>query len=651
MNFLDIALLACALAAAGVAIWALRRHAGGGTLSISFKTLADVAPAGIWRTTADGHCIYVNQALQEQTGRPEEECIGNGWADAIHPEDKERVFAKWYATVARRERYRDEWRWLRPDGSTLWVTTLGAPEFNERGDLVGYVGINIDIQRSKELEADLKRARERAEETTAAKTNFLANMSHEIRTPMNGVIGFTDMLLQSDLTEEQQRHVQLIADSGRAMMNLLNDILDLSKIEVGQLELHPEPTDVRQKIRHCARLLEPQARAKGVSLEQDVAEDFPQLVEADRLRLRQVLMNLIGNAVKFTERGTVCVHASVEDNGVQRCALIEVRDTGIGIAPDKLGRIFEPFTQEDGSITRRYGGTGLGLSITSQLVDMMGGKISVESEVGQGTSFAVRFPLKAIDGQESEQPEKLDHGNYAFLKGKRVLIAEDHQINQQLIMAMAEALGLDASLVEDGSEAVAAVVQAERDGAAYDAVLMDVQMPHMDGLEAAAALRRRGFGQDMLPIIALTANCYPDDIAACRQAGMQAHVGKPVNYSALARELLAVLTGPPMDIDPRSMMAHSSPSLRAKYVDRKDTLAALVDAALDEGTDASAIDWKTLRTEMHNLAGVAGNFGDAELGEACSRLEKRLRDLDGDDAARLRALREDWTGNGQARAA
>ena len=641
MNTLDIALLICAVSAIAFAWWIWANRTKGMGPALSFKTLADVAPAGIWRTSPDGQCIYVNKAWEEQTGLTDGAWLGHAWSNAIHPDDRERVFGNWAATVARREKFRDEWRWMRPDGSTMWVLTLGAPEFDAKGELVAYVGINMDIQRSKELESDLKRSRDSAEDTTAAKTNFLANMSHEIRTPMNGVIGFTDLLLQTKLDANQKRHVQLIADSGRAMMHLLNDILDLAKIESGKLELEKEPTDVRQKIRHCVRLLEPQAQEKGLVINQRVSETFPELIEADRLRLRQVLMNLIGNAVKFTEHGKIDVMAGVEQGSEGPCAKISVVDTGIGIAPEKLERIFHPFTQEDGSVTRRYGGTGLGLAITNQLVERMGGRIDVESEPGKGTSFVVRFPLKASRVEDIDEPVPVKSGAWDTLAGTRVLIAEDHQINQQLIMAMAETLDLNASLVEDGAEALTAVKLADREGKPYDIVLMDVQMPHMDGLEATRRIRASGFTDDKLPIIALTANCYDDDIAECRKAGMQSHIGKPVNCAALAREMVTLLQGAKAAEanDPTSMMRHASPALLEKYHKRKAELLDQVRRAL-EGTEAK-VDWSALQTELHNLAGVAGNFGDEELGRLCSSLEKELRSAE-DEERHLGALRDAW---------
>ena len=241
------------------------------------------------------------------------------------------------------------------DGTSVWVKGLGAPESDDDGTLVGYVGINIDIQRSKDLEAELLAARERAENEAQSKTSFLANMSHEIRTPMNGVIGFTELLLESDLTEQQKAQVQLIAESGHAMMQLLNDILDHARIESGQLQIAKEPTDLRHKLKNCTKLIEPMARAKGLSLGVWIDDAVPPLLLIDKLRVHQVILNLIGNAVKFTEAGGIDVEARVENSSDGQSLLLAVIDTGIGIEEERLEAIFTPFMQEDGSVARRFG--------------------------------------------------------------------------------------------------------------------------------------------------------------------------------------------------------------------------------------------------------------------------------------------------------
>ena len=647
---LSVAQLAFALLAAAVfaALYWHRRHVfreGATRGGQSFYTLADIAPAGIWRTDARGQCLYVNKAWEEMAQLTDWE--GEGWANALHPDDAERMFATFMTAVAKEAKFEAEWRWQRPNGESYWVKGMGMPEYADDGSVKGYVGINIDIQQSKDLERDLVEARERAEHAAASKATFLANMSHEIRTPMNGVIGFTDLLLQSELSDEQQAQVQMIADSGRAMMQLLNDILDHSKIEAGQLAIANEPTDLRQKLGHCIKLVEPMARAKGLTLGCWVDDAVPSLVMLDRLRLRQVLLNLIGNAIKFTQVGGIDVEARVENSSEGRCLQISIMDTGIGIEANRLDAIFQPFLQEDGSTARRYGGTGLGLAISSQLVGMMGGRITVHSTPDVGTQFCVRLPLEQAEPLPVAAPTAGDQAPRG-LKGVRVLIAEDHAINQQLIMAMATALGLDAELARDGEEAVMAVVAADDAGTPFAAVLMDMQMPGVDGLEATRQLRRLGFDAESLPIIALTANCYPDDVVACEQAGMQSHLGKPVTTVALARELSRWLhrrgddadlrdTGPDGSADDH--LPRTIAGLENRYRSRKSEVLAELRQSLERG---SAADWTVIGDKLHKLAGVAANFGEPELGEASRRLERRIKTADTPQEL-IEALRREWS--------
>ena len=619
--------------------------------ALSFDTLAQISPAGMWRTAPTGECIYVNDTWEKMTGMTDRSWSGDTWMDAIHPEDRERVAEKWQEAVRTDGHFREEFRWQRPDGSALWVLTLGAPELDANGDRVAYVGLNIDIHRLKQLEMDLADACERAEQAAAAKTSFLANMSHEIRTPMNGVIGFTELLLDSDLTPEQSKQVQLISDSGKAMMRLLNDILDVAKIEAGHLHLHEEATDLRQKLRHCVNLLEPIARAKGLNLSVKVDDAVPDLLEMDRLRIRQIMLNLVGNAVKFTETGGVDVEAWVETSTDGPDIAIKVSDSGIGIPSDRLATIFAPFTQEDSSRSRRYGGTGLGLAISSQLTEMMGGRIAVESKLGVGTSFTIRLPLRKSQPVDplAQLGAAEEHG-IGKLDGCRVLIAEDHSINQQLIMAMVGSLRMRATLVENGEQAVAAVIAADGRNEQFDIVLMDMLMPEMDGLDATRQIRALGFTAQQLPIVALTANCYPDDIAACLKAGMQGHLGKPVTVESLSRGLShlrvksisgsdgsAVVSCEP---DLNGPTPASFPvELETKYRTRKDSLMDCICDSLHRDPDHT--DWDSITSELHKLAGVAANFGDIRLGEISRRLEHTLKQT-AQPALRLEALNREW---------
>ncbi len=761
-----------------------------------FATLAELAPAGLYRTDAQGRCTWVNRAWIESTGMKDGAWQGAGWADAIHPDDFDRVHYEWTAAAAAGGTFGGEWRWLRPDGQVVFARSAAAPQRDENGEIVGFIGINMDVTESRAAEAeiaardrrlktitdtvrdalfmiapdgtcryaspfagtmfgvspdrlvghafaelfgaeageaigqrlralwqgeesacdlqfrtgaegdrgiwvdahfatvagaegvdavvasvrdisdarrlehDLTHARRRAEHAAQAKAGFLANMSHEIRTPMNGVLGFTELLLESDLDAGQRRHAQLIADSGRAMMRLLNDILDMSKIDAGKLVISPAPVDLRAKIATCVGLMQPAAGRAGLLLETQVDDAVPDLVMGDPLRLRQILLNLVGNAVKFTVEGSVTVEAKVESgpDGADWLA-VAVIDTGIGIPEDRLAAIFEQFQQADGSVGRRYGGTGLGLVISSQLAQLMGGSIDVASTVGLGTVFTLRIPLVAAgaEGQAiGTAPDALLHlvegpAQRAALPqmgaAPRVLVAEDNDINQELVLAMARRAGVAPDLAHDGAEAIRLVEEADRDGNPYRLVLMDMMMPEMDGLEATRRLRTAGFAADRLPIVALTANCFADDIAACRSAGMQGHLAKPLRMDALARTIQRHLAPAAMAARfPAPASAPDAPSavaaspvtatrtdagedgLAARYRARKEKLLReLADVAEGKGTP----EWDALAMQLHKLAGTAGYFGDSRLGELARTLEDRLRHA-GDGADRIELVQAEW---------
>ena len=457
-------------------------------------------------------------------------------------------------------------------------------------------------------------------------SSFLVNMSHELRTPLNGVVGFTELLLEADLPPEQQQQVRLIAESGRVMLRLLNDILDIARIEAGQMRLVPEAIDLHEELEQCLALMQPIAASRGLTLSLHVAAGLPADLQVDRLRLRQVVLGLIGNALKFTEQGAVNVAAEVHEGLVE----IAVVDTGIGIAVDRQTTLFTPFASNDDS-PRPFGGTGLGLAMADRIVRLMGGTLSLHSMPGQGSTFTLSLPVQTALPQIATIPEAEEAAPPAALKGLRVLIAEDHTINQQLIMAMADNLELDATLVSNGREAVDAVIAADSTGLPFQLVLMDVQMPEMDGLEAAQALRAAGFTPARLPIIALTANCYAADVAAVRLAGMQAHLSKPIMLADLAQALAEHLPSDCGDMantarDLLRQPAGVSPvvhSLDHRYRRRKQALITRVEAALADSADAT--DWAEIRSALHKLAGVAANFGDAPLGEVSRQLEQRLR--------------------------
>ncbi|HXA66891.1 MAG TPA: ATP-binding protein [Bryobacteraceae bacterium] len=416
-------------------------------------------------------------------------------------------------------------------------------------------------RKNEELESALVTARD----ATQLKSRFLANMSHEIRTPMNGVLGMTDFLLGTNLTEEQQEYAGSIKKSADALLTLINDILDLSRIEAGKLRLDHVPFSLAATVEESSSLFALQARTKGLDFSSAVSSNLPDILVGDAGRVRQVLTNLIGNAVKFTDSGRIDVEAEMlrptEDGFLVR---FSVRDTGIGIPSEHQSRLFESFTQGDGSSTRKYGGTGLGLSISKQLVELMNGELGVESKPGEGSRFWFtasfgKAPLTVAPGAPPKRailasapptpapkvsvpaakaasvpPEKSNGG----LRKLRVLLAEDNEINQRIALRLLEKLGLAADAVDNGRAAVEALAQKK-----YDLVLMDCMMPDMDGFEATAVIRNRERGKGHTPICALTANAMEGDREKCLAAGMDDYISKPVGLDKL-REVVERLAEP-----------------------------------------------------------------------------------------------------------
>jgi len=419
-----------------------------------------------------------------------------------------------------------------------------APVLDDGGEVWGFIECLMDITELRAVERELVAARDLAEEAARAKGAFLAGMSHEIRTPLNSIIGLTELTLHGDLDAQQRDHLQTVREAGKTLLALVNDILDFSRLGARGLELHDEHFSLPRVISSVSRTLRVQARKKGVALRANMRKGCPMASRGDPDRLRQVLINLVGNAVKFTETGEVRFWAEPWPQG-DLSGLPEgsvwvrffVRDTGIGIPPGKVGVIFDPFRQADGSITRRYGGTGLGLAISRQLVELMGGEISVESEPGKGSTFSFTLPLAPGDPARVRK-KKYAAGAVKALRSAsrplRVLLVEDNALNVKLAQALLRRLGHAARTAQNGREALDILARES-----FDVALMDLEMPEMDGLTATRAIRSGEAGQAArdLPVVAMTAHAVDGMEAQCLEAGMNAFVTKPIDFGELARIL------------------------------------------------------------------------------------------------------------------
>lgn len=500
-----------------------------------FRLLAASAPIGIFQTDEEGQCVYVNRYWLELSGIGMESTLGLRWSDAIHPEDREAVCREWLQAAQAGEDWVKEFRVMGPNGEIRWLRSHATVLPRSEETVGGYVGTLEDITASKEFEAALQSAHDAALAANRAKSEFLATMSHEIRTPLNAIIGSADLLWETTLTEEQAEYVGMFRRAGSTLLAVINDVLDLSKIEAGHLELDPIPFDLADLVEQTAQFVAHRAHEKDVELLCSVDPTLPSHVVGDPTRIRQILLNLLGNAAKFTAQGEIALGVEGDPHAAGGVALrFSVRDTGIGIPADKLASIFDSFTQADSSTTRKYGGTGLGLTISKRLAELMGGQLHVESRPSLGSTFTLSLTLPAAPEAPRAPTPPVE------LRGMRALVVDDNEANRRILHEFLTGWGMQVRVAESGAAAIAALEGATTAGQPYRLILLDCRMPEMDGFQVAAILGRSTAVAEAT-IMMLTSDARGGDLARARALGLGSYLVKPVRKSELYQSVVAML--------------------------------------------------------------------------------------------------------------
>ncbi|MBC9249526.1 histidine kinase [Pseudomonas alcaligenes] len=503
----------------------------------TLAALIDAIPDPIWFKDPDGRYIGINQACAELFGQSREAIKGRRDEELLHPEwaasrtEHDLTALNWTGP------YESEGWVLYPDGRRAVFDTLRTTFHDERGQLLGLVGVSRDITVRKQTEAELARAKELAEEAARLKSDFLANMSHEIRTPMNAIIGMSHLALKTELNPRQRDYLGKIQQAGQHLLGIINDILDFSKIEAGKLSIERIDFDLQQVLENLSNLIGDKVASKGLELVFNLDPELPLQLVGDPLRLGQILINYANNAVKFTEQGEVEVILRAEQRSAEQVQLyLAVRDTGIGMSAEQMSRMFESFQQADSSTTRKYGGTGLGLAICKSLAEAMGGSVGVDSELGRGSLFWCRLPL----GIAGEQGQRLLA--QADLRGRRVLVADDNDSARQVLREMLGSMSFEVEAVDSGKAALQQLQEAAQRGAPYELLILDWQMPGMDGLETARRVAELGL-QPAPHLLMATAYGREEVLVGAPRVGIEEVLLKPLNPSLLFDAVIRSLGG------------------------------------------------------------------------------------------------------------
>jgi len=575
-----------------------------------FRRFAEESSNGVGLVDIDGNVLFINPALCKIFGEEHpEDTYGKSVARYYDEKTQKRLAEEIFPDTIAKGRWTGELNVIRKNGEVVPTLNSLSSICNDEGEPFCFSNSLTDLTESIQIEkerqsytAELEKAKDLAEAANKAKSEFLANMSHEIRTPMNSIIGFSDMLSDENMPQEQRENVSIIRESAASLLHLINDILDSSKIEAGQLDVERTDCSLGKLLNSIDSMMKARAYEKCLDFKIMANKDVPAQLYSDPYRLKQCLINLTDNALKFTEQGYVHLQVSLHKDNGQHFIRFDVEDTGIGIPEDRQVAIFESFTQVDGSTTRKYGGTGLGLTVTKQLAELLGGELSLSSEEGNGSIFSLSIPTGVdITGQPLLDPAKtLDQGvdesqkTETTLFSGRVLVAEDVEGSQILMKLMLTKLGVEVVIAEDGNQALQKALSQS-----FDLILMDMQMPHVNGYEATAALRQRGYET---PIVALTAHAMKGDDQECLEAGCDGYLTKPIDRRELPR-LLAQYLPTRQETADKTFESTRPKAYEPKKHDSEPSLSKAPSSEFDDPNISKIINWDWL----------INNLGDVDL--------------------------------------
>lgn len=608
-----------------------------------YQLATEGASVGIWDWDLQLNQLFTSPRLKEIVGLGADKNLDNTefFKTRIHPSDIERFTTHLNRNMIQQHQIDIKYRFLHYDGFYIWLHIRGKAIWDSDGNPLRICGSIDDITKEVQSMNDLEEAKDQANEALKIRSEFLANMSHEIRTPMNGVIGMTDLLLDTPLNDTQTEYINIIKESGESLVSLVNDILDFSKMEANKLEIENGPFEVKSWLESILKSFQPALKKKNLLLNYTIEDSVPETIFSDKERIKQILINLIGNSLKFTTKGEILLNIKaqpVEASPNCNKIIFTIKDTGIGIEQKRLPHLFEPFTQGDNSTTRKYGGTGLGLAISKKLCTLLNGDISVISELGKGSEFSFYIQSKSDATSSKDEPTIKPEQNIMLAQKYplKILLVEDNLVNQQIAQAMLKMLGYESDLANNGQEAVD-MVKSQK----YDLIFMDLQMPIMDGYEATRIILEELNMKSSLKVFAMTANVFPEDRQKCFAVGMVEFIGKPIRKSDIETAIEAqfsnqhkAFSAPEKTVEKLTIVDELA--LTSQFEDMFEVLINIVNEFeylnknyLDNISDAiKNNDAVNLERSAHSLKSAVSNFFAPKVSEKLDYLEEMGRKQD-----------------------